>query len=38
MEQFDAKPAEIKAFFSNTLDPTHAAELSDKMLWAGLPI
>ena len=38
MEQFDAKPAEIKALFSNTLDPTRAAELRDKMLRAGLPI
>lgn len=38
VEQFDAKPAEIKALFSNTLDPTRAVELRDKMLRAGLPI
>lgn len=38
VEQFDAKPAEIKAFFGNTLDTTRAAELRDKMLRAGLPI
>lgn len=38
VEQFDAKPAEIKALFSNTLDLTRAAELRDKMLRAGLPI
>jgi type II secretory pathway predicted ATPase ExeA len=37
-EQFDAKPAEIKALFSNTLEPTRTAELRDKMLRAGLPI
>lgn len=38
VEQFDARPAEIKALFSSTLDPTRAAELRDKMLRAGLPI
>jgi type II secretory pathway predicted ATPase ExeA len=38
VEQFEAKPAEIKALFSNTLDPARAAELRDKMLRAGLPI
>ena len=37
-EQFDAKPAEIKALFSNTLDPTRTAELREKMLRAGLAI
>ena len=37
-EQFDAKPAEIKALFSNTLESTRTAELRDKMLRAGLPI
>jgi hypothetical protein len=37
-EQFDAKPAEFKALFGNTLDPTRASELRDKMLRAGLPI
>jgi type II secretory pathway predicted ATPase ExeA len=38
IEQFDAKPVEIKALFSNTLEPTRTAELRDKMLRAGLPI
>jgi len=38
VEQFDTKPAEIKALFSNSLDPMRAAELRDKMLAAGLPI
>lgn len=38
IEQFDAKPAEIKALFSNTLESTRTAELRDKMLRAGLPI
>ena len=37
-EQFDAKPAEIKALFTNSLDPARTAELRDKMLRAGLPI
>lgn len=38
VEQLDAKPAEIKALFSNSLDPVRAATLRDKMLAAGLPI
>ncbi|KAG0163657.1 hypothetical protein DFQ28_011355 [Apophysomyces sp. BC1034] len=38
VEQFDAKPAEIKALFSNSLEPMRAATLRDKMLAAGLPI
>ncbi len=38
MEQFDAKPAEIKALFSNTLEPAQASELRDSMLLAGSPI
>ena len=38
VEQFDARPAEIKALFSNQLDPTRTAELRDRMLRAGLPI
>ena len=38
VEQFDAKPAEIKALFSNSLDPVRTATLRDKMLAAGLPI
>ena len=38
VEQFDAKPSEIKAFFNNQLDPTRVTELRDRMLAAGLPI
>ncbi|CAD0264327.1 hypothetical protein DENIT_70066 [Pseudomonas veronii] len=38
VDQFDARPNEIKALFSNALDPARAAELRDKMLAAGLPI
>lgn len=38
VEQFDAKPAEIKALFSNSLEQVRAATLLDKMLAAGLPI
>lgn len=38
VEQFDAKPAEIRALFNNKLDPARTAELRDRMLAAGLPI
>lgn len=38
VEQFDAKPAEIKTLFSNSLEPVRAATLRDRMLAAGLPI
>ena len=38
VEQFDARPGEIKALFANELDATRAAELRGKMLSAGLPI
>lgn len=38
VEQFDAKPAEIKALFSGQLDPQRTAELQDRMLAAGLPL
>jgi hypothetical protein len=38
MEQFDAKPAEIRALFSNQLEPARAVELRDRMLVTGLPI
>ncbi|RML76544.1 hypothetical protein ALQ90_03715 [Pseudomonas savastanoi pv. savastanoi] len=38
VEQFDARPTEIKALFSHALDPVRAAELRDKMLAAGLQI
>jgi type II secretory pathway predicted ATPase ExeA len=38
VEQFDARPTELKALFSNQLDPVRTAELRDRMLRAGLPI
>jgi hypothetical protein len=38
VEQFDAKPEEIRALFSHQLDPTRTAELRDRILAAGLPI
>jgi type II secretory pathway predicted ATPase ExeA len=38
VEQFDAKPAEIKAFYNQKLDPARAAELRNKMRKAGLPV
>ncbi|WP_286673587.1 AAA family ATPase [Candidatus Symbiopectobacterium endolongispinus] len=38
VEQFDAKPAEIRALFNNQLDPARAAELRDRMLAVGLQI
>jgi type II secretory pathway predicted ATPase ExeA len=38
VEQFDAKPAEIRALFNNTLDARRATQLRDRMLHAGLPL
>lgn len=38
VEQFNAKPAEIKALFNNTLDATRVAELRSQFQAAGLPI
>ncbi|KVX83343.1 hypothetical protein [Burkholderia ubonensis] len=38
IEEFDAKPAEIKALFNNSLEPTRPVTLRDRMLVAGLPI
>jgi type II secretory pathway predicted ATPase ExeA len=38
VEQFNVKPAEVKAWFGNQLEPTRAAELRDRLLAAGLPI
>ena len=38
VQNFDAKPAEIKALFANQLDPLRAGELRDRMRLAGLPI
>ncbi|WP_230089601.1 hypothetical protein [Herminiimonas contaminans] len=36
--QFDAKAAEIRAMFSNQLEPKRTAEIRERMLAAGLPI
>jgi hypothetical protein len=38
VEQFGAKPAEVKALFNNTIDPERTSELRDMMLRAGLPL
>jgi type II secretory pathway predicted ATPase ExeA len=38
VELFDAKPAEIKALFNNTLEASRAAQLRERMLCAGLPL
>lgn len=38
VEQFDAKPSEIKTLFTNPQDPTRTAEPCDSMLTVGLPI
>ncbi len=38
VKQFDVKPAEIRALFSNNLDATRMAELRSQFLAAGLPI
>lgn len=37
-EQFDAKAAEIRAMFSNQLEPKCTAEKSERVLAVGLPI
>jgi hypothetical protein len=33
VQNFDAKPAEIKALFANQLDPIRAGELRDWIAW-----
>jgi type II secretory pathway predicted ATPase ExeA len=38
VELFEAKPAEIRALFGNTLDAERANELRDKIRGVGLPI
>ena len=38
VEQFDAKASEIRALFSNQLEPKRTAEIRERMLAAGLPI
>ncbi len=38
VEQFDAKPAEIRAWFGNQLDPARATELRERLQAAGVPI
>ena len=37
VEQFDAKPAEIRRLLRGDLDPTRSGELMDEMRAAGLP-
>jgi len=37
IEQFDAKPAEIRQLFRGDLDPARTRELLDEMRAAGLP-
>lgn len=37
-EQFDVKTAEIRAMFSNQLEPKRTAEIRERMLTAGFPI
>ncbi|WP_426197416.1 hypothetical protein [Massilia sp. DWR3-1-1] len=37
-EQFDAKAAEIRAMFSNQLEPQRTAGIHERMLAAGLPV
>ncbi len=37
MEQFDAKPAEIRQLLRGDLDPRRSQELMDEMRAAGLP-
>lgn len=38
VEQFDAKPAEIRVMFNRQLDPARTAEIRDNMLAVRLPI
>ncbi len=38
VEQFNVKPAEIRALFANQLDPTRTANLRAEFQMAGLPI
>lgn len=38
VEQFDARPAEIRAWFGNQLDPARALELRGRLQAAGVPI
>jgi hypothetical protein len=38
VDQFDARPAEIRAWFGNQLDPARASELRERLQAAGVPI
>lgn len=38
VDQFDAKASEIRALFSNQLEPKRTAEIRERMLAVGLPI
>lgn len=37
-EQFDVEAAEIRAMFTNPLEPKRTAEICERMQAAGLPI
>jgi len=37
-DQFGARPAEIRALFTNQLQPERARELRERMLAAGLTL
>jgi hypothetical protein len=37
-EQFDVKAADIRAMFSNLLEPKRTAEIRERTLAPGLPI
>ena len=38
LEQFNAKPAEIRSLFRVQLEPSRAWELQEQMSAAGLPV
>jgi hypothetical protein len=38
VEQFDVKVSEIRALFSNQLEPKRTAEIRERMWATGLPI
>lgn len=38
LEKFDARSAEMRAFFNNQLDPVRSSEFRDRLLAIGLPI
>jgi hypothetical protein len=38
VDQFDARPAEIRAWLGGQLDPARASELRERLQIAGVPI